>query len=52
MYGVVLIVAGNKSDLAEKREVSNVEAETLATRLNAFYLETSAKDGENVKEIF
>uniref|UniRef100_A0A7S3NB72 Uncharacterized protein n=1 Tax=Euplotes harpa TaxID=151035 RepID=A0A7S3NB72_9SPIT len=49
---VVLFIAGNKSDLAEQRTVSEEEGENLAQELNATFFETSAKSGENVKNLF
>ena len=49
---VVLFIAGNKSDLAEQRAVTEEEGENLATKLGATFFETSAKSGENVKTLF
>ncbi|MHA1148839.1 MAG: Rab family GTPase [Promethearchaeota archaeon] len=44
-------LVGNKKDLTE-RVVSKEEAEVLAIELGVEYIETSAKTGENVQEIF
>lgn len=48
----VVVLVGNKSDLAEGRQVSVAEAETFAARHGMIYLETSARDGTNVSEAF
>jgi Fe2+ transport system protein B len=39
-------------DLVDARQVSQAEAETLAKELNISYIETSAKHGSNVEEVF
>lgn len=50
---VLLYLVGNKSDLEETRVVSSSSAEKLGKKLNMLgYLETSAKYGTNVKELF
>ncbi|WP_371806868.1 Rab family GTPase [Candidatus Lokiarchaeum ossiferum] len=50
---IPLIVIGNKIDIAEEeRRVNREEAEDLTSRLNATHIETSAKDGTNVEEMF
>ena len=48
----VVVLVGNKIDKAEERTVSREEAETKAKSLDAFYIETSAKTGDNVKQLF
>lgn len=51
MLPIVLI--GNKSDLANKRQVKYTEGKKLAeTWGNSAFLETSAKNGENVEKAF
>ncbi len=50
--GVVKILVGNKADLSESRAVQVSEAEELAKSLGVHYLETSAKTGENVDQVF
>jgi len=47
---IPIIIIGNKIDL--ERKVDSSEAEALAKKLNADYIETSAKTGENVAEMF
>ena len=46
------IVAGNKCDLEEKREINKNEGEDFSKENNINFFETSAKDGINVNEIF
>jgi GTPase SAR1 family protein len=51
---IFLVVCGNKLDLEESgdRKVSKNEASEYATSIGAWYIETSARDGSNVKELF
>lgn len=50
---VLLYLVGNKVDLLEDRIVNPKSAERVRTNLNILgYMETSAKDGTNVKELF
>ncbi|CAG2199704.1 unnamed protein product [Mytilus edulis] len=46
----VVILVGNKSDM--KREINKQDAEDFAERENLPYTETSAKNNENVTEMF
>jgi small GTP-binding protein len=46
------ILIGNKTDLADQREVSREEAEAYAAQTGLRYLETSAKLDENVGDSF
>lgn len=48
----VIMLVGNKLDLAKDREVSYEEASRFAEENGLIYLETSAKTGENVEEAF
>ena len=65
--GTLIIIVGNKRDLKERRFVTLSEGKTLAklfrrasvTRINQIiceldlpYMETSAKTGENIAELF
>jgi len=50
--GLVLVVCGNKSDLADQRQVDTKAAEEYARSIGAIYLETSAKLALNVDAIF
>ena len=43
---------GNKCDLNNQRTVSQNEGEKLAKEKNLFFLETSAKNNENIQKIF
>lgn len=49
---IVIALAGNKADLTSKREVDREEAEEYAREAGLLYFETSARSGENVKEMF
>ena len=49
---VPIVVAGNKIDLADQREVSNEEARDFAERVGLKYIETSARTGQNIEEAF
>eukprot|EP00931_Biecheleriopsis_adriatica_P095116 TRINITY_DN68742_c0_g1_i1.p1 TRINITY_DN68742_c0_g1~~TRINITY_DN68742_c0_g1_i1.p1 ORF type:complete len:221 (-),score=55.12 TRINITY_DN68742_c0_g1_i1:63-725(-) len=48
----VLALVGNKSDLASEREVSSEEGKQQADELGVMFLETSAKQGDNVATLF
>lgn len=48
----VVVLVGNKIDKAEERAVSIDEAEAKAKGFEAIYIETSAKTGDNVKQLF
>lgn len=49
---VIIMLVGNKTDLADKRQVSIDEGERKAKELNVMFIETSAKAGYNVKQLF
>uniref|UniRef100_A0A672P3F5 Ras-related protein Rab-6B-like n=1 Tax=Sinocyclocheilus grahami TaxID=75366 RepID=A0A672P3F5_SINGR len=51
---VIIMLVGNKTDLADKRQVSitTEEGEQRAKELNVMFIETSAKTGYNVKQLF
>ncbi|XP_022066209.1 ras-related protein Rab-6A isoform X1 [Acanthochromis polyacanthus] len=49
---VIIMLVGNKTDLADKRQVSIEEGERKAKELNVMFIETSAKAGYNVKQLF
>ncbi|KAK6480302.1 ras-related protein Rab-6A-like isoform X2 [Huso huso] len=48
---VIIMLVGNKTDLADKRQVSVEVAERKSRELNVMYIETSAKAGYNVKQL-
>jgi Ras-related protein Rab-1A len=50
--GVIKILVGNKSDLTSERQVSREEGEELAQKLNVSFIETSAKNADNIDESF
>ena len=45
-------MVGNKSDLNQTRKITKEEARVLAASENLFYIETSAKTGQNVEKCF
>jgi len=49
---IVIALAGNKVDLEERRKVQRLEAKTFAEQQGFIFRETSAKTGENVRDIF
>ncbi|XP_076088631.1 ras-related protein Rab-5C-like [Mytilus galloprovincialis] len=49
---IVIALAGNKSDLANKRMVEFDKAQAYAEENGLLFMETSAKTAMNVKEIF
>ena len=49
---VSVVLVGNKCDLEEARSVSVERASAVAEQLGYSYVETSAKDGTNIKEAF
>ena len=50
--GLVLVVCGNKSDLAEDRLVGPLKGEDYARTIGALYIECSAKTAHNVNKMF
>lgn len=49
---VIIMLVGNKTDLADKRQVATESGEAKAKELNVMFIETSAKAGHNVKQLF
>lgn len=49
---ITVMLVGNKSDLADTREVSPELIEDYANKNKLYYLETSAATGSNVNEAF
>jgi Ras-related protein Rab-5C len=49
---IVIALAGNKADLAAKRQVEVVDAQTYAEENGLIFMETSAKTAMNVNDIF
>ena len=49
---VYKFLVGNKSDLTENRVIQTEEASKFAEEHNLPYIETSAKDGINIDELF
>lgn len=49
---VVTVLVGNKTDKVRDRCVSTEQGVELAQKLGAFFMETSAKTGENISKLF
>ncbi|XP_039618313.1 RAB6B, member RAS oncogene family a isoform X2 [Polypterus senegalus] len=49
---VIIMLVGNKTDLADKRQITIEQGEKKAKELNVMFIETSAKTGYNVKQLF
>ncbi|ANB11724.1 Rab family GTPase YPT6 [Sugiyamaella lignohabitans] len=49
---VIIVLVGNKTDLGDKREVSVEDGEAKAKEMGVIFIETSAKAGHNVKNLF
>ena len=50
---IILVLVGNKVDMESNRVVETADAEAYAREIGAaFYIETSAKDGTNVNDLF
>jgi len=50
---VPMVLVGNKSDLADKRQVSQEDAQNFANKIcKGKYYESSAKNNTNISEIF
>ena len=49
---VVMVLVGNKCDLAQNREVNEEEGREFAEKHGMLFFETSAKTGLNVEELF
>lgn len=49
---ISFILVGNKSDLADKRQVNDYEAAKLAAKNEMEYFEISAYTGNNISEVF
>eukprot|EP00094_Tigriopus_californicus_P002570 TCALIF_02483-PA protein Name:"Similar to RHEB GTP-binding protein Rheb (Bos taurus)" AED:0.18 eAED:0.18 QI:0/0/0/1/1/1/4/0/154 len=49
---VPIVLVGNKCDLHADRQVSSEEGRRLAAEIKAVFLETSAKNNQNVADVF
>ncbi|KAK1444776.1 hypothetical protein BgAZ_106820 [Babesia gibsoni] len=48
----IIVIVGNKTDLLDKRKVSYDEGEEEAGKLECLFCETSAKNGDNINDLF
>ncbi|KAI3923763.1 hypothetical protein MKW98_011393 [Papaver atlanticum] len=49
---MVMLLVGNKADLESSRKVATEDGEQYAKENGMFFMETSAKTGQNVNELF
>ena len=49
---VIIVLVGNKTDLSDKRQVAIDKGERKARELNVMFIESSAKSGYNIKQLF
>jgi small GTP-binding protein len=49
---ILFVLIGNKNDLDEKRDITYDEGKNFAQKHNMLFFETSAKNGNNIDEIF
>ena len=49
---VIIVIVGNKTDLSDRRQVSVEEGEDKATKESIMFIESSAKAGFNIKQLF
>ena len=49
---IPMLLVGNKKDLVDERKVSRAEAEEFAEEMEMYYVESSAKDGTGVGDVF
>ena len=52
LFSVPIILVGNKTDLQVDRRVTQEQGKNLAAEMKAAFLETSAKENQNVEDIF
>ena len=49
---LVLVLVGNKTDMEDHREVKEEEGKEYAKKIGAMFVETSAKTGSNIEQLF
>lgn len=49
---IIIALCGNKADLKDRRAVSEEDVKKCEELENLMWMETSAKDGTNVNEVF
>nr|AGN12807.1 Ras-related protein RABH1C [Leavenworthia alabamica] len=49
---VIIVLVGNKTDLADQRQVSITEGEDKGKEYGVMFIETSAKENFNIKSLF
>jgi Ras-related protein Rab-6A len=49
---VIIVIVGNKTDLSDRRQVSVEEGEDKANSESIMFIESSAKAGFNIKQLF
>ena len=51
-HNIGLVLVGNKADLEDERKVDKEVAKNFAKENNLLFLETSAKEGQNIEKVF
>merc|ERR1712244_94028 len=51
-FDIIIMVVGNKIDLNDNRQITKNQGQEKANKLGALFMETSAKSGSNIKELF
>ena len=46
-----MVLVGNKTDLQDRRQVSDMDGKNLAQKHNISFIETSALRNENIEEV-
>ena len=49
---MIIVIVGNKTDLSDRRQVSVEEGEDKALKESIMFIESSAKAGFNIKQLF
>ncbi|KAK8818362.1 hypothetical protein WA556_006182, partial [Blastocystis sp. ATCC 50177/Nand II] len=49
---IIIVIAGNKSDMKEQRQVSQADIDAFCQKANLMYVETSAMTGSGVTDLF
>jgi GTPase SAR1 family protein len=48
---IIITLVANKIDMIDERQVKKSEGEELASKMNAYFVETSTKESINIDEV-